>query len=131
MIDGHKIFKILVQYLIDSLSLAIDLQVKSHIKLKFGPNLLHKKCAKFQHKLGISITYNDFGHAICLTHMLKNSVIISIVVTVVLIVPNLANFKNLSTITKIISFSSHKGKHVIKSIDILSNGPFKISKGFI
>ncbi len=62
MIDDHAISKILIQYPIDPFSLAIGLQVKSHTKLKLGLSLLHKKCPKFQRKLGISITYNDFGH---------------------------------------------------------------------
>ncbi len=62
-------------------------------------------------------------------HMLKNSVVISVMVVVVLVVPNLANFENLSITTKIAFFSSHKGRHVIKSIEILSNKPFRIDRG--
>jgi hypothetical protein len=40
----------------------------------------------------------------------------------------MANFKNLSTTTKITSFSSHKRRHIIKSIEILSNGPFGMGR---
>jgi hypothetical protein len=61
--------------------------------------------------------------------MLKNNVTIFVVVVVVLVGPNLTNFENLSTSTKIVSFSSPKGKHVIKSIEIFSNEPFEIGKG--
>ncbi len=60
--------------------------------------------------------------------MSKKNVVVSNVVAVVLVVPNLANFENLSTTTKITSFFSHKGKHIINSIEILSNGPFRIGK---
>ncbi len=60
--------------------------------------------------------------------MSKNSVDVFTMVAVVLVVPNMANFKNLSTTTKITSFSSHKRRHIIKSIEILSNGPFGMGR---
>jgi hypothetical protein len=41
--------------------------------------------------------------------MLKNNVVVSTVVVVVLVGPNLATFENLSITTKITSFFSHKG----------------------
>jgi hypothetical protein len=60
--------------------------------------------------------------------MLKNNVVIFAMVAVVLIIPNLANFENLSTTTKIMFFSPHKGRHGTKSIEILSNGSFGIGR---
>jgi hypothetical protein len=50
-------------------------------------------------------------------------------VVVVLVGPNLTNFENLFTTTKITPFSSYKVKHVIKFVEIFSNGPFGIRRG--
>jgi hypothetical protein len=61
--------------------------------------------------------------------MSKNNVVIFVMVAIVLVVPNLANFENLFITTKITSFFSHKGRHVIKSIEILSNRPFEVGRG--
>lgn len=99
-ISGHIVLKILIQYPIELFSLAIGLQVKRFTKLKLAPSFFHKKCQKFQHKIGISIIYDDFSMPWCLTHMSKNSVIFYAMVVVVLVGPNLINFENLYTTTK-------------------------------
>jgi len=103
--------------------------VKCHTKLKLGLELLHKKCPKFQHKLGILIIYNDFGHAMVSYPHVKNNVVVFVVVAVVLVGPNLANFENLSSTIKITFFFSHKWRHIINSIKILSNKPSEIRRG--
>ncbi len=129
MIGIHIISKILVQYPIDFFSLAINLWAEGCIELKLGPDFLHKKCLKFWHELGILITYNDLGHAMMSYPHVENNVAIFAMVVVVLVVLNLANFENLCTTIKIVSFFSNKRRHIIKSIKILSNGLFGIGRG--
>jgi len=99
--------------------------VKNHTKLKLGLEL-HKKCPKFQCELGISIIYNDFGHAMVSYPHVKNNVVVFVVVAIVLVGPNLANFENLSSTIKITSFFSHKWRHIINSIEIFLNRPSEI-----
>lgn len=63
-----------------------------------------------------------FGILLCQTHMLKNNFVVLIVVAFVWVDANLTNFENLSTTTKMASVPSHSKKHVIKSIETISNG---------
>jgi hypothetical protein len=55
--------------------------------------------------------------------MSKNSFVVPVTMAFVWVGANLANFENLSTTTKMASILSHFGRHVIKSIKTLSNGP--------
>jgi hypothetical protein len=68
---------------------------------------------------------------ICLTHMLKNNFVVSILVAFILVSSNLTNLENLSTTTKMVAFSYHNGRHVMKSIETPSKGPVGIEKAYI
>ncbi len=70
-----------------------------------------------------------FGIPLCRTHMSKNSFDVPTVVVFVWVSANLANFKNLSTTTKMASVPFHSARHIIKSVKIHSNGPKGIGKG--
>ncbi len=59
-----------------------------------------------------------FGIPLCRTHMSKNSFVIFV-----------TNFENLSTSTKMAFIPSHYGRHVTKSIEMLSNELEGIGKG--
>jgi hypothetical protein len=65
-----------------------------------------------------------------LTHMLKNSFAIPIIVVFVWVSANFINYENLSTTTNMASVPSHSKRHVIKSIETLSNGPDGIKKAY-
>jgi hypothetical protein len=54
--------------------------------------------------------------------MSKNNFTILAAVAYVWVGANLTNFKNLSTTTKMAFVCSHFGRHVMKSIETLSNG---------
>ncbi len=70
-----------------------------------------------------------YGIPLCQTHMSKNSIAINDAMVFVWVGANLANFENTCTTTKMASIPFHFGKHVIKSIETLSNGFEGIGKG--
>jgi hypothetical protein len=70
-----------------------------------------------------------FDIPLCRTHMSKHSFAILIAMAFVYVNTNLTNFENLSTTTKMAFIPSHFGRHVIKSIEMLSNGLKGIGKG--
>jgi hypothetical protein len=70
-----------------------------------------------------------FDIPLCWTHMSINNFGILIAMVFVYVDTNLTNLKNLSTTTKIAFIPSHSRRHVIKSIEMLSNGPKGIGKG--
>jgi hypothetical protein len=61
--------------------------------------------------------------------MPKNSFIVLAAMVFIWVDVNFANFENLSTTTKMASVTLHSERHVIKSIETLSNGPNGIGRG--
>jgi hypothetical protein len=63
--------------------------------------------------------------------MSKNSFVILVTTAFVWLGPNFINFENLSTTTKMAFVPYHSRKHVIKSIETLSNGPNGMGMAYI